>query len=639
MNPAFSLSSSLSRLKGLFCSLDNRNRISVVLIAGIYLEMVLSGGGKGLFFPVIVSALSLFLVILNWSSLSTLHFGKLEKGVVVSLGLFISYSCVSTILASDVYLSLQGLNVWLICISIFSVGLIVGLNRSLCSLVSFILFLIGFVLCVYDLGFLIAQDNGYLRLSGSFLDPNIYGGFIIFLISFALMVFSRGKNLPKIVKPLVFGVLASALILTFSRGSWIAVLVGVMGFAFLSSPKKFALIRTRPFLREFILCSVSTAIITSSVFFVTTGSTSLSNKVASVRGYETSSENGLSARVHYVEDALKVYFQNPFFGTGFKNYIFSLRAINDNPVYFSTNVHNTYLDTFVSTGLGGLFFLAFVGFLLLLIVRLRKNASVSEDSVIQGGVFVIIAMFAHMVVEADSDFPAIMTLFFLVLGIFVAKQAFYFPTHIKEKQTYFSKGILAVSLIIGLVASVFSALYYFSQNKLVDGNYYMLLNNPEKAVTSYSDALSYIPFDSESFFNRAVAKERIAQIEKKPDDVQSLLLGALDDAKRASVFSPIDTNASNLQAEILLRLGDMDTAERILNEVKKQDPRNIKTSIMLITLYLKGGRKESALGEARSFLPSLIEYSKTTTFKQDPNRGNIVDYINNASIMLGSSVE
>lgn len=185
------------------------------------------------------------------------------------------------------------------------------------------------------------------RAAGTFKDPNVFGPFVVAPLLYMLhLIVSR--PLPKTLLPmLAAGILALALLLSFSRGAWInlALSVGVFGylaFAFAASAGQRARITV------FLLTGVAvlSTIIAVAVQFESISSL-LSERAQLTQSYDVGPEGRFGGQAK----AMGLILEHPE-GLGGKEF-----AAN----YHHEEPHNVYLNMFLNAGwLGGFMFIVMV---------------------------------------------------------------------------------------------------------------------------------------------------------------------------------------------------------------------------------------------------------------------------------------
>ncbi|WP_282173958.1 O-antigen ligase family protein [Cytobacillus firmus] len=199
-------------------------------------------------------------------------------------------------------------------------------------------------------------DRGTPRLIGLFTDPNIFafGNFIFF---FYYLTHIKGK-----ASKIGFLLASISLVLTFSRGAFIAVLFGVF-LLFLTTRLKTKvkmIILGTPMI--YILISVASWLFNLDVI-----------NIVMNRFKEATTDSG-SGRFDIWANGLGLFADSPFFGIGIYNY----RSYSNNLFGIDHYMHNTFLEVLTESGL-----LGFILYLLLfaaIFYTFYKNLNKSIDT-------------------------------------------------------------------------------------------------------------------------------------------------------------------------------------------------------------------------------------------------------------------
>jgi O-antigen ligase len=196
-------------------------------------------------------------------------------------------------------------------------------------------------------------ETGQSRVGGSLGSPNDASGFLVCALGIALGVpLTRLGARYKVLAALGAGLGVTALVLTFSRGGWLAFVLtfGIVGYA-ASRRKRIA--GKRP-----LLLAAGLVLVVSTFF---------SNKIGTRL---TADDNGAAmSRVPLMKLAALIIEDHPLLGAGANNFPVAMqdyitRGFAGEFIY---SVHNKYLLVLSETGPGGL--LAFLWFLLAMILR------------------------------------------------------------------------------------------------------------------------------------------------------------------------------------------------------------------------------------------------------------------------------
>lgn len=190
------------------------------------------------------------------------------------------------------------------------------------------------------------NSNGIFRVGGTVGSPNTTAGYLSVLLSLALGVFFT--NLKGFHKTLALAVLALggiALILTFSRGGWLALFVSAVTICF-------AVVRRRRLSLKRPVAIVVILVLLYLPFHAAISSRLFGN------------DNGSAeSRIPLMHLAYRIFDAHPLFGVGANNFTVAMDPFLT-PEFrhgFLYAVHDKYLLVLCETGIGGL--LAFLAFL------------------------------------------------------------------------------------------------------------------------------------------------------------------------------------------------------------------------------------------------------------------------------------
>jgi O-antigen ligase len=203
------------------------------------------------------------------------------------------------------------------------------------------------------------------RVSGTFGHPNSLAGYLVMLALLNLALF--WAPLPRRLKMFLFPaflLISSALILTYSRGGWLALGLGGMFTLY------FCLARWSGHKIASFLITVSVA----ATFFITSVGliTPLRNRLF-LEDY-----GAARSRLPMAQVALNVIYHHPLLGVGLGNYLFiapDYDITREGIIYdFPRPVHNEFLLIGAEQGLPGLaLFLLILGYLVLQLLRQSRS--------------------------------------------------------------------------------------------------------------------------------------------------------------------------------------------------------------------------------------------------------------------------
>ncbi len=255
-----------------------------------------------------------------------------------------------------------------------------------------------------ELAFMVAQypsllvnigGETWLRATAFFPDPHV-AAFFFGLTGFLALGYARQSSDRRYFFLAITLFLAD--ILSFSRGGYIGLLVGLASYLFFS----------RGLAWPQISRSVHRAVWIGAAILIVFGPAIGSRFLSSFTLGDASSV----ARISLWSDAFETLKQYPFFGTGLGNYLSVARplAASDTPFY----AHNLYLDVAIETGLVGITF-----FGALLVTTLCRLLSLRGRNALAAGIFGALFLYlSHSIFETAlfSTHVSIMLTFLLALS-------------------------------------------------------------------------------------------------------------------------------------------------------------------------------------------------------------------------------
>jgi O-antigen ligase len=172
--------------------------------------------------------------------------------------------------------------------------------------------------------------EGFSRISGTFLHPNPFGTYLFLILVLIASLFphvSRGRRW-LLLAPLAIGC-AGVLIVTYSRGAWVAAVVGLLVVGFLQSRR--------------LLVTIGIAVVTVLVAVPSVG-VRLSD-LSESRAASGATGNSLAWRLQYWDEVIALQ-DNPFLGIGLREVELNQEA--------EKAPHNDFLRVYVETGVLGL---------------------------------------------------------------------------------------------------------------------------------------------------------------------------------------------------------------------------------------------------------------------------------------------
>jgi O-antigen ligase len=221
------------------------------------------------------------------------------------------------------------------------------------------------------------ETAGVSRVVGTFLHPNTFGFFLSMFMLMAIALYRHCEPRARLALALITGLCGILLVLTYSRGSWIAFTLGLVLIGLLQSRLVFAWIIGGALLTAAALPSVI-----SRLSDLGTGN--------SVTG---SAGNSLTWRLEYWAAVLQLNNANPVTGIGLKG----TRFLTDQ----SKAPHNDFLRAYAETGALGL--LAFLVVLVALVGIARRAVRSAAPGLATGVAVGFAAVLLAYLIDSVGD--------------------------------------------------------------------------------------------------------------------------------------------------------------------------------------------------------------------------------------------
>lgn len=222
----------------------------------------------------------------------------------------------------------------------------------------------------------------FLRAYGGLSHPNILGGFLAMVCLYSILVyFYEERFYNRLLAFFSSGFVFIALVLTFSRGAWVAFFIGICFVLFhLIKEKTHCYCSFVLLMKTFFIIILAIFLVIPSVFFTRVG----------FGDSFRLEEKSITERFDGYSDFGRVFSLNPVFGTGMGNYTAVLANLDIRSSYSYQPVHNVFLLIIAEIGIVGfVFFLIFIAFLF------RNNHSLFGNFYFPVMVFMVIGLFDH----------------------------------------------------------------------------------------------------------------------------------------------------------------------------------------------------------------------------------------------------
>jgi putative inorganic carbon (HCO3(-)) transporter len=248
-------------------------------------------------------------------------------------------------------------------------------------------------------------------------NPNLLAGYLIPAVVLSLVaVFAWQRWLPKVLALTMFAVNTACLVLTFSRGGWIGLLVALFALLLLLAYQMS--IHLPPFWRTWslpILLGSISLVLVAAVLFVEP----IRDRFFSIFAGRGDSSNNF--RINVWAAVIEMIKDRPFLGIGPGNAAFNkIYPLYQRPRYNALSAYSFLLEVAVETGLIGL---ACFAWLLLVtfntaLVQLRQLARIGSRQALWliGAIASLLGILAHNTFDTVLYRPEINTLWWLMMA-------------------------------------------------------------------------------------------------------------------------------------------------------------------------------------------------------------------------------
>ncbi|MBI2036185.1 O-antigen ligase family protein [Candidatus Microgenomates bacterium] len=243
-------------------------------------------------------------------------------------------------------------------------------------------------------------DEHLYRLFSSFLDPNFAGGIFVLVFILALSLFYQGvlSNTPprwkrsytSVILVMIAVVSFIALLLTYSRGSFLAFISGTLVFLLLTGRKKIIVFFLAVFIGGIILLPKSLA----------------------GEGVKLLRTASIEERLKSMEHAVAIFKDSPVFGVGFNTYRYAQKDYGFLPednwqvVHSGAGTDNSFLFVLATTGVVG--FAAYLYFWVRVLREVRGSPMMVAS---------IVGIFVHSFFVNSLFYPQILEWLWILLAI------------------------------------------------------------------------------------------------------------------------------------------------------------------------------------------------------------------------------
>ena len=477
--------------------------------------------------------------------------------------------------------------------------------------------------------------TSYTRLDGIIGPHNVYGGFLIIpLFLAAYLVFTEEIKWQKYIWYISSAIIVSSIFLTFSRGTWLSIIVALIitGILFWNRFKAQKSIEGgsryyQGFVKKILIIATFAILMTGGIWQLAKQSTianysinnnsTVNNPAAALSNVavfsgENGAENGFVARLFYFKDAWNTFLTRPMQGFGAGLYASALRMNKIDPNYGSfADPHNWLLKMLVENGV--VVTIIFIVFLALLLWQIRsliishKRLSWLAILVFAG----LVGSMLHGLMDFDWSVNLLLLVFFLFAGSIYG--LLLHEAEIKENsiRKYISKSFVGIFAVLVIVASVLSIQILRADLSRAEGDIlYYQMNNYDKAIDSYFISTMRNPYEPTTWFSLW----RSYYSMKNYKATMYCLKKALAIFPESGIYytawaetNEIMNNYNNEYREALIKSIQYFPASSLTNYVK------------LIDYDIKQKKYDEAMFYINKVLPIYTKYQEALWYKNDPN--------------------
>lgn len=322
----------------------------------------------------------------------------------------------------------------------------------------------------------------------------------------------------------------------------------------------------------------------------------------------------MDLRIAHSRDALKIIGDYPVLGVGGGGWEALYRSYQDEK-YFTTEVHNHFLQIWIESGLFG--FAAFLGMwfsLLLAFIMNRKNVIISDsDKQLWTAVLVsAMALGAHSAIDWNLSYGLVAIFLFILFGVGNSlDQVHWFKDNttldrvLRPLRQYFATAILLITLFL----LIYTAMLTIGINNYKRGQEMFSGDNFTGAEYKFSQAIRYDPLRADSYYYLSRINEK--WFESKGDPFYEQSFHSL--AERAYKLEPYNPDYIKYYGNVLINLDEagqgLDYLEKLIY-VRPLDQMSYRYYARIILNLSEKLLSQKKAEDARDYLQRLLELEK-----------------------------
>jgi O-antigen ligase len=329
------------------------------------------------------------------------------------------------------------------------------------------------------------------------------------------------------------------------------------------------------------------------------------------RIFSAGRDQNLNARLEMFRDAIKIIKDYPLLGTGGGGFKALYQGYQER-IYYSTEVHNHFLQVWVEAGILGFF--AFTGIWLSLAIAFIKNCLHNRKATVYwqnwASVFVpVAALGAHSVIDWNFSLAAVGIYLFVLLGVSKSlDQVDWFKRDKsdKGKDSKQGKWIGIVAVAGGSLLLIYTLVLLKGFHNTWRSQIYLEQGNLKQAVIELGEAIRYDPLRAENYFNLNVLFDDHARSSGDRMEIQQLVYLS----QRAHELEPYNPIYAYRYGELLLSYVSPQEGLKMIDRVIVLRPLEVNSymqagiiRLQIAEFYLNSGNN----GEAEKYLSEIKE--------------------------------
>jgi len=419
------------------------------------------------------------------------------------------------------------------------------------------------------------------KVVGTLGNANILGGYLALIFPLGIVILKMSQEIKwKILTCIGLVIIICALILTESRGAWLALSVSliVINYRFLKTAWQ-KIFKNRIVSLIVVVCLI---VIGSSLFY----------------GLFNLNQDSAVGRLFVWRITWSMFTFHPVLGIGsqrfpveYLNYQADFFDNVKNAAFFShaanmKQADNEYLQVLAENGIIGMIFIfLFIAILYRYWLRLQKNKDAhSDEFILFKAIGISLAViFLHSIVDNPLRSLTIQTIFIFLVGI-ISLRSKIFGSGAQKSISIKNTTLLRIIAIIFLVYTIFNVI--IKSNAYIDwrqGQSLFKAGYSDKGIDKYCQVLRKLPNNGELLFHLGSAYAYTNQPEKALPLLQ----------KSKLTFN--DKNIYINEGLSYYRLRDFKNAEKSLLIALRMYPELLLPRLWLAEVYIETERKEEAI--------------------------------------------